>query len=125
MKKLTKLLFMITITSILISCENSKYDLSSPESCINTLVKASSEKDKNGLSLCYSKQSPGEFQSIVNKNLTDNDLDEIKEMFENITIKSTTIEGNNATISIKFSKIDRDEEIKMVKENENWVILDF
>ena len=108
---------------ILTSCGNSGYDLSSPESTINTLIKASSEKDKDGLSLCFSKQSPREFKSIVNKKLTDKDLNDLKEMFENAKIKSSKIEGSSASVSIKLE--DRDEEIWMVKENENWVILDF
>jgi hypothetical protein len=113
------LLSLINLTS----CGTSGYDLSSPESTINTLIKASSEKDKNGLSLCFSKQSAGEFKSIVDKTLSEKDLNDLKEMFANATIKSSKIDGSNATISIKLPQ--RDEEILMIKENENWVILDF
>jgi hypothetical protein len=124
MKKTMMILGVILFTSMILTrCGNSGYDLSSPESTINTLIKASSEKDKDGLSLCFSKQSPREFKSIVNKKLTDKDLNDLKEMFENAKIKSSKIDGSSASVSIKLNK--RDEEIWMVKENENWVILDF
>ncbi len=114
---------VILFTSmVLTSCGNSGYDLSSPESTMNTLFKASSEKDKEGLSVCFSKQS-SEFETIVNKTLTDKDLNDLKEMFENAKIKSSKIEGSSASVSIQLTT--RDEEISMTKENENWVILDF
>ena len=124
MKKVMMILGVILFTSmVLTSCGNSGYDLSSPESTMNTLIKASSEKDKEGLSVCFSKQSAGEFKSIVNKTLTDKDLNDLKEMFENAKIKSSKIDGSSASVSIQLSS--RDEEIWMAKENENWVILDF
>ena len=100
-----------------------KYDRSSPEATINTLVKASNEKDMEGLSLCFSQESAGEFKRIVYKSLSEKDLNEFKEMFGNATIKSSKIEGMNALVSVKLS--NRDEEISMKKENDNWVILDF
>ena len=124
MKKAIMILGVILFTSmVLTSCGNSGYDLSSPESTMNTLIKASSEKDKEGLSLCFSKKSAGEFKSIVNKTLSDKDLNDIKEMFENAKIKSSKIDGTSASVSIQLT--NRDEEIWMAKENENWVILDF
>jgi hypothetical protein len=124
MKKVIMILGVILFSLMnLTSCGNSGYDLSSPESTINTLIKASSEKDKNGLSLCFSKQSAGEFKSIVDKTLSEKDLNDLKEMFENATIKSSKIDGSYASISVKLPQ--RDEEILMIKENENWVILDF
>ena len=99
-----------------------KYDRSSPEATINTLVNASNEKDMEGLSLCFSQESAGEFKRIVYKSLSEKDLNEFKEMFGNATIKSSKIEGMNALVSVKLS--NRDEEISMKKENDNWVILD-
>ena len=99
------------------------YDLSSPESTINTLIKASSEKDEDGLSVCFSKQSAGEFKSIVDKKLSQNDLNELKEMFGNAKIISSNIEGSNANVSIQL--VNREENIMMVKENNDWVIVDF
>jgi predicted small lipoprotein YifL len=123
MKKVMMIFGVILFTSmVLTSCGNSGYDLSSPESTMNTLFKASSEKDKEGLSVCFSKQS-SEFETIVNKTLTDKDLNDLKEMFENAKIKSSKIEGSSASVSIQLTT--RDEEISMTKENENWVILDF
>ena len=100
-----------------------KYDRSSPEATINTLVNASNEKDMEGLSLCFSQESAGEFKRIVYKSLSEKDLNEFKEMFGNATIKSSKIEGMNALVSVKLS--NRDEEISMKKENDTWVILDF
>jgi len=124
MKKAMMILGVILFTSMfLTSCGNSGYDLSSPESTINTLIKACSEKDKNGLSLCFSKQSAREFKSIVDKNLSEKDLNDLKEMFANAKIKSSKINGSKASVSIDLAI--RDEEIFMTKENENWVILDF
>ena len=100
-----------------------KYDRSSPEATINTLVNASNEKDMEGLSLCFSQESAGEFKRIVYKSLSEKDLNEFKEMFGNATIKSSKIEGEITLVSVKLS--NRDEEISMKKENDNWVILDF
>ena len=100
-----------------------KYDRSSPEATFNTLVNASNEKDIEGLSLCFSQESAGEFERIVNKSLSERDLNDLKEMFGNATIKSSKIEGEIALVSVKLS--NRDEEISMQKENDNWVILDF
>lgn len=124
MKKAKMILGVILFSSmILTSCGNNGYDLSTPEATINTLIKASSEKDKEGLSLCFSKQSAREFKSIVNKTLTEKDLNDLDEMFRNAKVKSSKIDGSSASVSIKLTI--RDEEIFMVKENENWVILDF
>jgi len=128
--------------TMLLSCENSsekssesdknetskssdvqKYDRSTPEATFKTLVTASNEKDKEGLSLCFSQASAGEFERIVNKSLSEKDLNELKEMFGNATIKSSEIEGDKALLSVTLSI--RDEEINMRKENDNWVILDF
>jgi len=100
-----------------------KYNRSSPEATFNTLVNASNEKDIEGLSLCFSQESAGEFERIVNKSLSEGDLNDLKEMFGNATIKSSKIEGEIALVSVKLS--NRDEEISMQKENDNWVILDF
>jgi hypothetical protein len=105
------------------SSEVQKYDRSSPEATFKTLVTASNEKDKEGLSLCFSQVSAGEFERIVNKSLSEKDLNELKEMFGNATIKSSKIEGDKALLSVTLSI--RDEEISMIKENDNWVILDF
>jgi hypothetical protein len=124
MKRAMMFLGVILFTSIILtSCGNSGYDLSSPESTINTLIKASSEKDKEGLSICFSKQSAGEFKSIVNKTLTAKDLKDLKEMFGNAKVKSSKIDGSSASVAIQLT--NRDEEILLAKENENWVILDF
>lgn len=105
------------------SSDGPKYDRSSPEATFKTLVTASNEKDKEGLSLCFSKESPGEFENIVNKSLSEKQLNEIKEMFGNATIKSFKSENGQALLSVSLS--NRDEEIKLKKENDNWVILDF
>ena len=105
------------------SSDVQKYDRSSPEATFKTLVTASNEKDKEGLSLCFSQVSAGEFERIVNKSLSEKDLNELKEMFGNATIKSSKIEGDKALLSVTLSI--RDEEISMIKENDNWVILDF
>ena len=136
MKKVLPFTLLIALTAFVFnSCGNkneqstaqetakAKYDQSTPEATIKTLIDVSSKKDKQGLSLCFSKQSAGEFKSIVNQTLSDDDLTELKEMFENAKILSTRIDGTRAVVSIHLTK--RDEEISMAKENENWVILDF
>lgn len=105
------------------SSSNNGYDLSSPTSTINTLIKASSEQDEDGLSVCFSKQSASEFKSIVDKKLSKEDLKELKEMFGNAKIISSNIEGSRATVSIQLEM--REENIMMVKENNDWVIVDF
>lgn len=133
MKKVTMILGLILFNSmVLTSCANNgpelstpeaKINLSTPEATINTLIKASSEKDKDGLSSCFSKQSAGEFKAIVDKKLSDKDLNDLKEMFGSAKILTSKIEGSKATVSIRLT--NRDEEILMAKESEKWVILDF
>ena len=122
MKKAIMILGVILFTSmVLTSCG---YDLSSPESTFNTLIKASSEKDKEGLSLCFSKQSAGEFKSIVNKTITDKDLNDLKEMFEGAKINiAPEIDCSSTSVSIQLTNVYM--EILMAKENENWVILNW
>jgi len=133
MKKVTMILGLILFNSmVLTSCANNgpelstpeaKINLSTPEATITTLIKASSEKDKDGLSSCFSKQSAGEFKAIVDKKLSDKDLNDLKEMFGSAKILTSKIEGSKATVSIRLT--NRDEEILMAKESEKWVILDF
>jgi len=133
MKKVTMILGLILFNSmVLTSCANNgpelstpeaKINLSTPEATISTLIKASSEKDKDGLSSCFSKQSAGEFKAIVDKKLSDKDLNDLKEMFGSAKILTSKIEGSKATVSIRLT--NRDEEILMAKESEKWVILDF
>jgi len=106
-----------------LSTPEAKINLSTPEATITTLIKASSEKDKDGLSSCFSKQSAGEFKAIVDKKLSDKDLNDLKEMFGSAKILTSKIEGSKATVSIRLT--NRDEEILMAKESEKWVILDF
>jgi len=133
MKKVTMILGLILFNSmVLTSCANNgpelstpeaKINLSTPEATVTTLIKASSEKDKDGLSSCFSKQSAGEFKAIVDKKLSDKDLNDLKEMFGSAKILTSKIEGSKATVSIRLT--NRDEEILMAKESEKWVILDF
>lgn len=98
-------------------------DLSNPEATINTLIKACTEKDKDGLSRCFSKNSEGEFKSIVDKTISDKDLNEMKATFEKASILSSEVEGSKAMVSLQLK--NRVERIIMTQENENWVILEF
>lgn len=123
MKKSIPLILFALITAMVFSSCGANYDLSTPESTIKTLIEASSKKDKEGLSLCFSQQSAGEFKRIVNQTLSEQDLTELQEMFGNAKILSIKEEGSKALVAIQLNK--REEEISMVKENENWVILDF
>ncbi len=115
---------LVFFTSLMMtSCgEKSDYDFSTPEASIKSLIKASAKKDKDALSLCFSKESK-EFKEIVDKTISDGDLEELKQLFANATIKGVEEKDNLALVSIKLSS--RDEEIQMKKENNNWVVFDF
>jgi hypothetical protein len=123
MKKSIPLILFALITAMVFSSCGANYDLSTPESTIKTLIEASAKKDKEGLSLCFSKQSAGEFKTIVDQTLSEQDLTELQEMFSNAKILSITEDDSKAVVAIQLN--NREEEISMAKENENWVILDF
>ena len=117
MKKLSPLILFALITAMVFSSCGANYDLSTPESTIKTLIEASAKKDKEGLSLCFSKQSAGEFKTIVDQTLSE------QEMFGNAKVLSVIEDDSKAIVSVELN--NRKEEISMAKENENWVILDF
>jgi hypothetical protein len=123
MKKLIPVLLFTVFTAIVFSSCGTDYDLSTPESTIKTLIEASSKKDKEGLSKCFSKQSAGEFKTIVNQTLSEQDLTELQEMFGNAKVLSVIEDDSKAVVSVELN--NRKEEISMAKQNENWVILDF
>jgi hypothetical protein len=118
------LFFLMTFCILIVfgSC-GSGQDLSTPEATVKTLIAASEAKDKDNLSACFSKNAAGEFQSIVNKTLTDKQLNELKIFFTGAIITSSHLEGNNAVVSLKLNS--REENIALAKEGEQWLILDF
>lgn len=123
MKKLSPFILFALITAMVFSSCGANYDLSTPESTIKTLLEASAKKDKEGLSLCFSKQSAGEFKTIVDQTLSEQDLTELQEMFGNAKVLSVIEDDSKAIVSVELN--NRKEEISMAKESENWVILDF
>lgn len=99
-------------------------DFSSPRTLVETFIRAATDTNKRILSVCFSDQSPGEWDDIRNKAISRKDLKEIKDFVDGAVI--TEVEMQNADHAIVFVMFDsRKEEIDVIKKSGRWFILDF
>jgi hypothetical protein len=107
-----------------LSCQLPTQNFSSPEAVVATFITASLEKDKEVLSQCFSKNSPGEWDELKDKSATNKELEELKEFVTDAVItKTEQTDNHTAIVHVKFTA--RDEKIHTTKENDRWYILDF
>lgn len=96
---------------------------------MRTFFAAAAAKDAGLLSKCFSSNAPGEFQAIVNRSLAEEDLEEIKACFGNGRITGCDLAAapTRAVVHILFQRrgSEAEEHLDMVKEGDEWKLLDF
>jgi membrane-bound lytic murein transglycosylase len=98
-------------------------DLSTPSKAIESFISSSQEQNAEKLSECFSPNCEREFQMIVKKEMKEKDLKEYKEFCTGAKVIEEKIEGNDATVKVKFSR--RDEDIKLELVDGKWKIVAF
>jgi PBP1b-binding outer membrane lipoprotein LpoB len=102
---------------------NSSVDLSTPTKAIESFIQSGQSQNLDALSQCFSKNSEREFQMIVNKELKEKDLLELKEFTTDSKVLDETVDGNKAVVKVKFSK--RDEKVTLESVDGKWQIVSF
>lgn len=99
-------------------------DFSTPEDAVKTLVKAAEAKDLDLLSKCFSQEAAGEFQSIVDKSVSPEQLNEFAEFFGGAVVGTAKM-NEDSIAYVPVTLTSRDENITMTKEGNDWKVLDF
>ncbi len=105
------------------STQSFSMDLSTPSKAIESFISSSQEQNAEKLSECFSANCEREFQMIVKKEMKEKDLKEYKEFCTGAKVIEEKIEGNGATVKVKFSR--RDEDIKLELVDGKWKIVAF
>jgi hypothetical protein len=100
-------------------------DFSTPAGTVEVFILACIAKDADLLSRCFSENAEGEFKPIVVKTASDEDLEELKAMFEGASVGETTMSPDGATASVKVNLAEGDEKIKLAREGDVWKIIGF
>ena len=108
--------------------EEKEGNFSSPKETIATLVAGIKKKDAATIKSCMSKASVSEFEKQAKK--VKKPLDELlveifeeeEEMKKVPEMKNEKIDGDNATLDIKDSEMDRWDTVPFVKEDGAWKI---
>jgi hypothetical protein len=103
--------------------DTSSMDLSSPTKAVESFINSSQQQDAEKLSQCFSINCEKEFQMIVKKEMKEKDLKEFQEFCLGAKVLEEKIEGNVATVKVKFSK--RDENIRLELVDGKWGIVAF
>ena len=105
------------------SAQSFSIDLSTPSKAIESFISSSQEQNAEKLSECFSANCEREFQMIVKKEMKETDLKDYKEFCTGAKVIEEKIEGNGATVKVKFSR--RDEDIKLELVDGKWKIVAF
>ena len=105
------------------SAQSFSIDLSTPSKAIESFISSSQEQNAEKLSECFSANCEREFQMIVKKEMKEKDLKDYKEFCTGAKVIEEKIEGNGATVKVKFSR--RDEDIKLELVDGKWKIVAF
>jgi hypothetical protein len=95
---------------------------------VQTFISACAAKDASLLSRCFSADPEGEFLPILEGTASEKDLDELQKMFDGAQVAEATIgdEAETATVRVDLTLEDRPhEDLKLVKEGEEWKIQGF
>lgn len=103
-------------------------DFCRPEAAVQTFISACADKDAALLARCFSADAEGEFSAIVEGTASEKDLDELHEMFDGAEVAEAAIgaEAETATVRVNLTMEGRpNEDLKLVKEGEEWKIQGF
>lgn len=94
-----------------------------PQEVVQKFIYAGMAMDREVLSQCFHEDSPGEWDDIRNKTISDRKLKELKEFVTGAEITGTEMTDWGAIVFVKFKS--RNEEIKTVNNGSGWLIADF
>ncbi len=96
-----------------------------PRAAVENLIKACAASDLNAVSACFSPKAPGEFQSLVKKTCPPKQFKQLCEMFKGAKITGVEEGKGTSTARVMVDLTKRKETLSMVKEGEEWRVLDF
>ena len=99
-----------------------------PEAAVQTFIGACAAKDMALLARCFAADAAKEFSVIVEGTISEEDLGELQEMFAGAEVAEVTVGADeaSATVRVNLTLESRPhEDLKLVKEGEEWKILDF
>jgi len=103
-------------------------DFCRPEAAVQTFISACAKKDTALLARCFSADAEKEFSAIVDGTASEKDLGELQEMFDGAEVGEAAIgaDAETATVRVNLTLEDRpNEDLKLVKEGEEWKIQGF
>jgi PBP1b-binding outer membrane lipoprotein LpoB len=100
-----------------------KADFTNAKTAVDTFVAAAQAKDLDVLSQCFDPDNPGEFQSLIDKSATENQLEKLASHFEGAKVK--TVQANGDDASAKVSVKGGEEDIQIKKTAAGWKIVNF
>jgi hypothetical protein len=105
-------------------------DFSTPEATVRTFIQACTAKNADLMSQCLSAQAEGELKAMRDKQLTPEQLEQIKGAAEGATILDTTdvtLAGARVTVKLpaRGNRPEGNDTFNMVKEGDAWRIRDF
>lgn len=100
-------------------------DFSTPAGTVEIFILACIDKNEDLLSRCFSENAEGEFKPVVLKTASDEDLEELKAMFEGASAGETAMDADGTTASVEVNLADGKETIKLAREGDVWKIIGF
>jgi PBP1b-binding outer membrane lipoprotein LpoB len=100
-----------------------KADFTNAKTAVDTFVAAAQAKDLEALSQCFDPANPGEFQSLIDKTATENQLQKLASHFEGAKVMTVQANGDDATARVSIQGGEEDIQIK--KTASGWKIINF
>jgi hypothetical protein len=103
-------------------------DFSRPESAVATFIDACTAKDAELIAQCFSTHADGEFAALARGEAGEEDLEELKRMFEGASIVDTTMaqDESSAVVRVKLQWEGRNhEDLVLADEGGAWKIRSF
>ena len=96
-----------------------------PTKAVSTMLTAAQAGDAVLLGSCFAEDAPKEFQAFRSGEATAKQIDEFKEFAQDATVGEETIDATKQTATVKVQFKRRAEELRLVKTEAGWKVLDF
>ncbi|MFQ5723097.1 MAG: hypothetical protein ACE5G6_01295 [Terriglobia bacterium] len=100
-------------------------DFRTPEATVRTFFRASATMDRELLSRCFSSQAAGEFTGLIEQTASDDELEQLRKMFDGAQITDVRVDESVGKAAVAVNLRSRRELLYLVKEGEEWKIVDF
>lgn len=100
-----------------------KPDFTSAKSAVDTFVAAAQAQDQAVLSQCFDPESPGEYQTLIDKTASESQLTRLAVQFEAAKVGVIQTDGDLATVNVGGKNSSG--EIHLKKTVAGWKILEF